>query len=1220
MRTIAFIIAIFLSLSLSGQKWERLTQEFNLHSENAQFSEALDDALKALRYSRRKLDSTDVRFMLSYYNVALAYHGLMELEMAKMNIIMAYRLILPFFAYDPDHAEVCELYGRIETELGYHQTAASLLSSAREINLEVFGKESHEYIRSLYFMAELEMARSQWDKMAILLEEALDIHERNFLKDQDFARYANFLGLIYMNNEQYPNSALNFEKALAAFREPGVVKNFTYGHVSNNLGLVYYYESDFENAALNFERADSIYLVLMEGYSENYMMLLNNLASLYYSWEKPDLAREAFQKLEEYMDRYPHRQDLNYIQGIENTAHYYSAIGELEISANYYRSAIETRRLVTPTDSLALARSMLFLAMVYDDGSRPGLAAETAVESLGILLKKLPSSDYEVVWVFAFLGEAFFDSDQEERALYYWQLAREQFELAEEEQYPDELSVYNYLGMLYHKQNRFREAIQCLERAHQLDPEEPGVLINLGSTYFDIGNHAEARAMFEKARENYGRIYGTGHPDYANALIHNIGFQASYGAFDDEMLKEIREVERICLKNEVDSTDRLFIDCLRAYRSYYFGMKEYHQAIAYGNQLSRLVEKGYGRNSRFYAESMLEQADSYVMLGDKENLALLYSEAYDIASFLDDENRESLLYFIESGRFADYYYLEEYDISRKSIEWVIEKDKARFLELQNILSIQERANFYGNLTHLADYNNFLMHFPEDPDVLTNALNNRLFIKGLLMYSESNQRDALAQSSDTSLTRIHDEYLSSKNRLSNLQSEFGVDHEILDSIEFRIQQLEKEISRRLGEGMENKYASLTWQDIRSSLGEDEAAVEVILFYHRTAPPRITLHPYYLAFIITRETVEQPRLLMLSDAVELIDEYNGYWDYMNAGNEHGLPDSRLYDQLWSKLDEAIEGKKTIFFSPDGMYHQLNVEALADREGNYMINKYKIKYVNSLKEVLKPHQDYGHNTHALLAGDPRFRMSLASFPDPVPVESIRSVSEFQSRMFPGTYLSDLPGTRTEVDSIGSMLKSQGWECTMLTGPAASEDAIAAVKNPRVLHLATHGFFARNTNQVSDTAAKDNKRGLYVFDMESFSRSCLFFSGAQSTLFYGYDYQEGSGDGILTAWEIMEMDLDSTELVVLSACETGLGDVLNSEGVSGLRRAFHLAGARRVLISLWAVDDHATQLLMREFYSNWLMGMDMDQSLAVAKRYMINETSYQHPRYWAAFILSGI
>ncbi|MCK4750050.1 MAG: CHAT domain-containing protein, partial [Bacteroidales bacterium] len=127
-------------------------------------------------------------------------------------------------------------------------------------------------------------------------------------------------------------------------------------------------------------------------------------------------------------------------------------------------------------------------------------------------------------------------------------------------------------------------------------------------------------------------------------------------------------------------------------------------------------------------------------------------------------------------------------------------------------------------------------------------------------------------------------------------------------------------------------------------------------------------------------------------------------------------------------------------------------------------------------------------------------------------------------------------------------------------------------------------------------------------------------STLFYAYDYQEGSGDGILTAWEIMGMDLDSTELVVLSACETGLGEILNSEGVTGLRRAFHLAGADRIMLSLWKVDDQAKQRLMREFYSNWLSGMDLDHSLAGAKRYLMTETEYSHPRYWAGFILTGI
>ena len=285
----------------------------------------------------------------------------------------------------------------------------------------------------------------------------------------------------------------------------------------------------------------------------------------------------------------------------------------------------------------------------------------------------------------------------------------------------------------------------------------------------------------------------------------------------------------------------------------------------------------------------------------------------------------------------------------------------------------------------------------------------------------------------------------------------------------------------------------------------------------------------------------------------------------------------------------------------------------------DRYKIRYVNSLKEILNPARDYGMNHDALLAGDPRFRMSLAAVPDPVGEEHTRSTGTFQARMLPGTRLTDLPGTRTEVDSIGAMLESRGWECRVLTGNGASEEAVTSASNPRVLHLATHGFFAPSEERTVDTLSMDT-RGYYNINWESYARSCLFLAGAQNTLYYAYDYQEGSSDGILTSWEIMEMALDSTELVVLSACESGLGDIYDSEGVYGLRRAFHLAGAGRVLISLWEVDDQATQLLMREFYTKWLGGMAMDEALVAAKQYLRTETPYSHPRYWAAFILSGI
>jgi CHAT domain-containing protein/tetratricopeptide (TPR) repeat protein len=1224
-RTIFIFLFFLFSIPMSGQKWEKLTVKFRDHYDRYAYAEALEYALKALDYSTQNLDSTEFRYMLSYYNVSLACFGLGEMDRAKEYISVAYRLMVPYYYTGADFAEVCELYGRIETALGFHETAAAFLAYARDIKVQVYGKESYQYIRSLYFMADLEMARAGWEQMAAVLEEALELHEQYFAKNLDYARYANYLGLIYLNNGYNQEASENFQRALSAYPESELEKDFTFCNASNNLALVYYYRSDFENAAFHFEQADSVYRALLQGYSENYMMLINNIASLYYSWGKPDLARDAFHRLEEYLVQYPDPRDLNYIQGVENTADYYAEVGELGKAEEYYKKAIELRRAATPSDPEELAGAMLLLAAVYIDGKRPDLAAEAAVEPFSILLRERPPGDPDLVNISAYLGESFYDLDRKQTSLYYYRLAREQIEQADDPPADQQLSVYNNLGILYHELHMLREAVQCLEKAHELDPEEPATMINLGLTYIDMGNHPEAREMFDAAKEIYARQYGTDHPDYANALIQGVSYSASFGDFTDEMLQEIREVERICLNSGIDSTGRLFIDCLRSYLTYYFGIKDYHKAISYGERIAGLVKQGYGPHSRLYAESRIELADCYVMLGDRKNLLRLYNEAIEIASFLDDATRESLLYDIESSRYLNYYYLEEYEISRKSMEWVIERDKARFLSLQNILSVRERANFSSELVHLVEYNDFLMHFPGDPGVISNALDNRLFIKGILTKSESSQRKALSKTGDPVLMSMHEEYLSAKIALSNMRSEFGIGKEVLDSMETGIQELEREISRRLGEEMAMEDRAIRWQDIRESLDEDEAAVEVVMFYHRTAPPVVTMHPWYLAFVITLETEENPICLKLFDAMEVIPDYEAYRAAMGSGPANGSPGPGslgpgLYEHLWAKIDSALDGKKTIYFSPDGLFHQLNVEALADREDHYMIDKYEIRVVNTLADLMLPAPDYGDNRRALLAGDPRFRMSRTSVPDPVPIENSRSVSEFQSRMFPGTYLSQLPGTRTEVDSIGSMLESLGWECTTLTGTEATEDAVVSVKNPRILHLATHGFFARNANPPDEAGKGDLTRSYNALDMESSSKSCLFFSGAQNTLFYAYDYQEGSSDGILTAWEIAEMELDSTELVVLSACETGLGDVLNAEGVNGLMRAFRLAGARRVMISLWEVDDQATQLLMREFYSNWLSGMELDRALVRAKRYLIRETEFSHPRYWAGFILSGI
>ncbi len=1220
MRILFVILAQLLSVSLSAQKWERLDHEFNRHYEHQEYKKAGEVAVKQVNYSLEELDSTDTRYMMSYYNLALAYHGMEAWELAKSYLGTAYNLIIPFYSmHGAELAAVCELYGRIETQLGFHESAENFLFYAKDVNVAVYGKESYEYIRTLYYMADLEMAKADWEQMVSILVEALEIHESHFPKNQDFARYANFLGLIYMNSGGNPEAAATFQWALETYDEPGIEKNFTFAHISNNLALAYYYQSDFENAALHFERADSMYQVLLEDYSENYMMLLSNMASLYYSWEKPDLAREAFGQMEDYFDRYDHSTDLNYIQAVENAAAYHAEVGEDKAAEKYYRKAIEIRRNAEPSDQRELAGGLLLLASLYAEGERYELASTTAFEAYQILSAVCAPGDSDLIATLTFLGYNFQMWEQINKALYYYELSREQIELVENPPVAEAAIVYNNMGVLYLEQDRLTEAIPCLEMSHQLEPDDPSVLYNLGYVYYGLNNPESAREMFEKAKKIYGKMYGTRHPDYADALIMGIGARSKFEDFDQSVLEEIREAEMILLENEIDSTDNSYIDCINVYGLYYYEQQDYRKALEYGQRSLAIMEKIHGKNSSIYASTMLGQADIYSRLGERNSLDQIYKASSRIASSLEGEKQERLFYLIESSKYRTYYYLEEYELARKSMEWVIERDKARFLEMQGMMTHQERSQYTGNLSSLMDYNDYLFHFPDDPEVITHAVNNYLFLKSILLDAERRQKEALAGSDDPILLALSKDYTSKKQQLSNLRSQFGVENHTLDSLQDELLQIETVISRKLSEEMILSDRSFQWQEIRDALGEDEAAVALILFYHTTAPPVRTAHPWYFAFVITPEMEDQPLCIRLYDAMEIIPDYEAYRGAVESV-DGGQLDAGMYERLWSRIDSAVSGKKTIYFAPDGLFHELNVEALADSEGGYVIDKYQVKNVYTLSDLLEEKRTYGENRMALLAGDPMFRMSLAQVPDPVPDELSRGVSEFQTRMFPGTQLTALPGTRTEVDSIGTILKEKGWKLTSLTGAAATEDEIVTVRNPRILHLATHGFFARDELPVGDTLTERDQHTYDFMDAENQSRSCLFFAGAQNTLFYAYDYTKGRGDGILTSWEISEMALDSTELVVLSACETGRGDVTNSEGVTGLRRAFHLAGAERILLSLWEVDDQATQLLMREFYSNWLSGMDMDQSLSNAKRYLMNETEFCHPRYWAAFILSGI
>jgi CHAT domain-containing protein len=210
----------------------------------------------------------------------------------------------------------------------------------------------------------------------------------------------------------------------------------------------------------------------------------------------------------------------------------------------------------------------------------------------------------------------------------------------------------------------------------------------------------------------------------------------------------------------------------------------------------------------------------------------------------------------------------------------------------------------------------------------------------------------------------------------------------------------------------------------------------------------------------------------------------------------------------------------------------------------------------------------------------------------------------------ISPLPGTAKEVSQIGAALKSNQYNVNLLMENDASESKIKAIKSPYILHIATHGYFKDDI-----AVSSSNVFGVQVEYAESnpLLRSGLLLAGASEdqnrTVFTTED------NGILTAYEALNLSLEETELVVLSACETGKGDIKSGEGVYGLQRAFTVAGTNQLIMSLWKVDDAATQALMSSFYNNWIVKkLSVDAAFRKAQLDLIK--TYKEPYYWGAFV----
>lgn len=536
----------------------------------------------------------------------------------------------------------------------------------------------------------------------------------------------------------------------------------------------------------------------------------------------------------------------------------------------------------------------------------------------------------------------------------------------------------------------------------------------------------------------------------------------------------------------------------------------------------------------------------------------------------------------------------------------LEHNFFRFSEL-------ERADLFNEVSSLLnEFNAFATQYSSDiPEVLGDMYNYQLLCKSVLFYSSREVLESIMNSGDELLIAEYRKWKTEKDFLFKVyqMSDEDKHQKNIDqlALEEDLNELEKALavrSQAMGSGFLQKKK--TWLDINAKLLPGEAAVEIIRIENKDGYGAGEVS--YAALLITASST-QPMLILLQNGNELEGRALRYYsNYVKLGST----DPYLYEQYWDKIASKIGRIKTLYFAPDGVYNKINLNTLYNsRTKKYLIEELELITVMNTKEVLSRNSQKKGPSDVHLFGFPDYDGEAGA--DTIDTErSSVAILDSLRTFLSGGRITKLPGTRTEVLSIESGLVGEIGVTRYLDGEA-SETNLKKLQSPNVVHIATHGFFLEDSEALLE---KDGLLGITRRQLleNPLFRSGLLLAGAQQSLdgtIFGED------DGILTSYEAMNLQLFETDLVVLSACETGLGDIKNGEGVYGLQRAFQAAGANAVLMSLWRVDDNASQELMTTFYKQWLLTGNKQKAFISAQKILMKK--YKAPFFWGAFVMMG-
>jgi CHAT domain-containing protein/Tfp pilus assembly protein PilF len=944
----------------------------------------------------------------------------------------------------------------------------------------------------------------------------------------------------------------------------------------NVLVDIYFYNNDI-NSALNTAKEDSAVSKEVYGeFSQEYCGTLNNLGIIYYyimgNFQDAKTVLNEAKKIQETM---PHTTDSAYAFTLNNLALVSEVLGEFLKAEPLYETAIKLVSKSIGEDNDTYALMVHNLAALYKLMGKYDKSDTLFKKSLALNKKINGERHPDIANEYNNIGDLYKLIGKYSEAEPLYKMAIKIRKEIFGDHHPEYAKSLSNLALLYHTMGRyqsaetlFKEAIEIQKEQRGADhPDYAGSVNNLALLFETMGKYNEAEPLYKNVLEIYKNKFGENHSFYAATLGNLAKLYMKMGLFEDseKLFIKAKEIRKNTLGEKHPTYAKTLFNLAELYK---FKKKYNESERLYKKALDLRVEK-LGQDHPDCALSMAGLASLYKKMGELEKAEPYYLAALD--KYLNQVKR----YFP---------YLSE----REKLEYWISVKKT-----------------------FEDFNSYAsVYYKSNPNIVNNLFNNTLVTKGLILSSTKKVLRNIRKSRDTSVIKLLDEWQNAKDNwlwLTQNPDQAKIQGIDIDSVAEYANELEKQISSR-SEDFKKAFATkeITWQDIRNNLKKGEAAVEIIRFKKNdSAFKKNSEHIiYYAALIIKPNSTENPEIVILHNGNDLESKYVRLYGNLvkiqkiqifktKTSLENDLIKKEqfdLFNQYWAKIQKKLHGINKVYLSVDGVYNSINLQTLRNpATEKYILEELDLRLLTNTKDILnyRTEPDVVTKNSAELFGDPLYNLN----------PSIKGI------------IARLPGTKVEVQKIAGTMIEKNWTINKYLGEKATEENIKKVNNPEILHIATHGMFEQDV-ESDDYDMNDSKNKKIENPL---LRSKLFFAGVENNL----DDNPGTNDGKLTAYEAMDLNLDNTEIVVMSACETGLGEIKNGEGVYGLQRAFQVAGAKSLIMSLWTVNDQATQQLMISFYQKVLSGME--KRTAFRETQLELKKEYPEFYYWGAFVMVG-